>query len=601
MINPTLIHALTDKSSTNLLENDIDLFKVYSFENKIRLGSNKDRGHVIGDIDIVYDCYITVGVVENDDFISNFMNKYTVNPNDCFAFDGTLEKLPINLTDKVDFIKKNIDNTNDDKRQNLDFLLKSYKNIFLKMDIEGGEWSWLLSMDNTKLNNISQLVIELHGITDVSWHGITVNSFNCNCAEKTNCLRMLSDTHYLIHAHGNNHDLVAQNGLPNVIELVYVNKKCFSEIPQLNSTPLPIKGLDFPNEVSSPDVELNFYPFVNKLIDCVDVNPFLIDIPDQEEYTIDDYVNIQTQLNKKNIDHIIENFYSTRNKFYSVKDFKSRIKKGITQTLINLDDKMLPTQHLYKIGTGGNNRNCFVCCTPFTDATNENGNSRYNASKQILTSLENTGFNGYFYLFNGGFPNPTGTEMKFAGVPYCFKIFMMLEAEKKGFDKVIWIDSGCYALNNPEALFDILYKDDAVMRTVNYNNNYNAMVFQNTIKMLNSITKCNLHNAIYIETIVFGLNMQSIHVKEFIKEYYDMVRQGYPFFSIFPEEIVFSALFQKEEYKGLITRDYSIQSKLKIHETIMNETQAKNDGYYFHHKDYSKYKTQCSVTFDDNR
>jgi predicted unusual protein kinase regulating ubiquinone biosynthesis (AarF/ABC1/UbiB family) len=35
---------------------------------------------------------------------------------------------------------------------------------------------------------------------------------------------------------------------------------------------------------------------------------------------------------------------------------------------------------------------------------------------------------------------------------------MMLEAEKKGFTKVIWIDSGCYALNNPEPLFTAFYE-----------------------------------------------------------------------------------------------------------------------------------------------
>jgi hypothetical protein len=597
------MHGKTHKSTTNLLENDIELFKVYRVDNKIRLGSNIDGGYVIGHLDILYDGYITAGIAGNDDFTVDFLNKYNVNLKDCFAFDGTIEKIPTNLIDKVTFIKKNIGNTNDDKTTNLDALMKSYNNIFVKMDIEGGEWPWLLSMNNAKLNNIAQLVIELHGITDVSWHGITVNSFNCDCAAKTNCLRMLSDTHYLVHAHGNNADLVAKNGLPNVIELVYINKKNFHEIPQLNSTPLPIKGLDFPNEVRCPDVDLNFYPFVNKLVDELEVNPFLIDIPDQAEYTLEDYVNIQNQLNNKNvdnsIDNIIKNLYSTRNKFYSVKNFKSRIEKGITQTLINLDNKMLPTRNLYKIGTGGNNRNCVVCCTPFTDTTNEQGTSRYNASKNIRTSLENTGFNGYFYLFNGGFPNPTGTEMKYAGVPYCFKIFMMLEAQKKGFDKVIWIDSGCYALNNPESLFELLYKDDAVMKTIDSNNNYTAMVFQNTIEMLNRITKCNMRNAIYLETIVFGLNMDSTRVKELIKEYYNMVRLGYPFFSIFPEEIVLSALFQKEEYKGLITSNQLIKGKLQIHEKNMNEEQAKNNGYYFHHKDYSKYKTQCYVTFDN--
>jgi len=33
------------------------------------------------------------------------------------------------------------------------------------------------------------------------------------------------------------------------------------------------------------------------------------------------------------------------------------------------------------------------------------------------------------------------------------KIFMMLEAKKKGFDKVIWIDACCIAINNLDNIF----------------------------------------------------------------------------------------------------------------------------------------------------
>jgi len=575
-------------SKSNLLENNTDLFKVYHFDNKFRLGSNTDSGYVIGDLNINYDCLISCGISQNDDFSIDFINKYNLNKENCFAFDGTIKDIPSNLKNIVTFIKKNIGFENSDSVSNLSSFFEKYDNIFLKMDIEGGEWPWFQSMDQIKLSKISQLVIELHGITNVSWHGMTVNSFGSDYHEKIQCLKKITSTHYLIHAHGNNHDLVSNNGLPNVIELTYINKNLFDKIPELNSIPLPIKGLDFSNNPGYPDINLNFYPFVTKL----SVNPFLIDIPDKEEYSIDDYINIQTQLDNKNIDNIIESFYSYKNMFYTITDFNSRITRGIRQKLINTDNNLLPTKNLYKIGDGGNNRNCIVCCTPFTHL-NDNYDSRFNASQNIHKSLEETGFNGHFYLFNGGFPNPTGTEMKYVGVPYCFKIFMMLEAYKKGFDKVIWIDSGCYALNNPEQLFNVLYHDDALIKTVDSNNNYNAMTLESTMCLLNRITNSELQNAKYIETIVFGLNLESIKVKSLIKEYYEMVKLGYPFFSIFPEEIVLSSLFNKNKYKNLLT-NYSIKNKLHVSEKTMDENSARKNGYYFHHKDYSKYKSQSS-------
>jgi uncharacterized Rossmann fold enzyme len=38
------------------------------------------------------------------------------------------------------------------------------------------------------------------------------------------CVRKLSKTHYIVHAHGNNNSHV-HNNIPDVIELTYVNKK----------------------------------------------------------------------------------------------------------------------------------------------------------------------------------------------------------------------------------------------------------------------------------------------------------------------------------------------------------------------------------------
>jgi hypothetical protein len=73
--------------------------------------------------------------------------------------------------------------------------------------------------------------------------------------------RKVIKNHYLIHAHGNNHGFVVNN-IPDVIELTYVNKNYFNYVPELNTQALPIKDLDFPNNLNYSDINLNVYPFV---------------------------------------------------------------------------------------------------------------------------------------------------------------------------------------------------------------------------------------------------------------------------------------------------------------------------------------------------
>jgi hypothetical protein len=228
-------------------------------------------------------------------------------------------------------------------------------------------------------------------------------------------------------------------------------------------------------------------------------NPFLLNIDDKNDYTLEDYICIQDQLNNKNIDNILIEYYPPKNKFYEFDDFKNRCCKGLTQQLI---DTTLPTKKIYKFGNYENSKNCIVCCTPIS---NKQDNTRLLASQEIIKSLENVGYNGYFYLLNGGFPNPNGIEMKYAGVPYCFKIFMMLEAQKIGFDKVIWIDSGCYCINNPDRLFDILENQETIIKTIPYGNNYDGMVFSQTIDLLNSLTG-SFNYASLIAILTFEVN-----------------------------------------------------------------------------------------------
>jgi hypothetical protein len=232
--------------------NNLELLRLYNFDTKIRCGTNGDGGYVFAELDGGYDCYISAGVSDEESFSRDFINYYNMNGSDCFAFDGTINDYPYHYTQNIQFIKKNISNYNDDHNTDLSFLTAKYNNIFLKIDIEGGEYPWILLLDESQLDSFKQIVIEFHGITNDKW--------GCNYNDKVKCFEKLSNTHYIVHAHGNNYGEVINN-IPDVIELTYVNKKYFDSVPRLNTQQLPIVNLDFPNNSYSSDIDLNFYPF----------------------------------------------------------------------------------------------------------------------------------------------------------------------------------------------------------------------------------------------------------------------------------------------------------------------------------------------------
>jgi hypothetical protein len=226
----------------------------YNNNNKIRLGNNSDGGYVFADIGPVYDCYISCGVSNEESFSRDFIKKYNMNKHNCFAFDGTIEDYPYEFTRDITFIKKNISNVNNDENTNLDFLIEKYNNIFIKMDIEGWEFQWILQLTPDKLKKIKQIVIEVHGVNDDTW--------NFKQEDKIKCFNKFNEQFYLIHVHGNTHSEKINN-IPSVLELTYLNKSEFNTEPEKNKQVLPDKKLDFCNS-NGEDYDLNFEPFVFK-------------------------------------------------------------------------------------------------------------------------------------------------------------------------------------------------------------------------------------------------------------------------------------------------------------------------------------------------
>ena len=218
----------------------------HPFNNKIRLGINRDGGYVIVD-GYDYDFFISGGVGTDVSFEFDFIEKYKING---VVLDGTVEAP--NLPEGLSFVRKNIGNKNNDNLSDLVKYIQDYENIFLKLDIEGGEWNLFTSEFANHLDKIKQITIELHHLFS-------------NNPRILQSLELLSKTHHLVHVHENNNCHVffniGNNHYPETLELTFLRKDC--RVRSLNDVPFPLEGIDFPN-ANYENHDLNFYPFMVK-------------------------------------------------------------------------------------------------------------------------------------------------------------------------------------------------------------------------------------------------------------------------------------------------------------------------------------------------
>ena len=216
--------------------------------NKFRLGRNYDGGYILCDIpNLKYNILLSGGISNDISFEEDFCSKYDIN---CYAFDGTIENIK-SKNKNITFIKKNIGNVDNETITTLKDYINKYDNIFIKMDIEGGEVEWIDSLSNEELSKFSQIVIEFH----YPYSHKEISTF-----EK------ILHNHILVHFHANNccgtriHKNIA---IPNVFECTFINKKYYSIPYILNDENIP-SPIDMPNIKNKQDISLNYEPFFTK-------------------------------------------------------------------------------------------------------------------------------------------------------------------------------------------------------------------------------------------------------------------------------------------------------------------------------------------------
>lgn len=240
----------------------LHLLTRYQWDNKVRLGRDADGGYVVAD-GLEYDLLLAGGVAGDISFEEDFLQR---NPNVSkgYGFDGTVETMPHQTCTNLTLIGKNIGPKNTDTETDLIEYMSTHKDIFLKMDIEGAEFNWILDSE-VDFNKFKQMTIEFHPFGSSAedpghWEYVL------------ECIRKFSKTHKLIHIHANN---IAETFefkmplwpdgysivLPRVPELTFVRNDQFNEYTtKVDNRPIP-QTVDMINFGHIPDVYLFNFPW----------------------------------------------------------------------------------------------------------------------------------------------------------------------------------------------------------------------------------------------------------------------------------------------------------------------------------------------------
>jgi hypothetical protein len=117
--------------------------------------------------------------------------------------------------------------------------------VFIKMDIEGGEYESLPRLGG-HLNKINGIAVEFHNLVKYE-------------KEFVNLTDDLADKFYVAHIHGCNYGhLIEKTNIPDIIKITFINKRIAPGNIRLSGKHYPVKGLDFPDDPLKKDYVLKF-------------------------------------------------------------------------------------------------------------------------------------------------------------------------------------------------------------------------------------------------------------------------------------------------------------------------------------------------------
>ena len=211
------------------------IFQPFACEDLIRLGKDNDGGYLVNKEDVMSSKrLLSFGIGQDTSFETDFLDRNSI---DILTFDNSVKEL--NITDKmITHYSINIGKNNIE-----DILTKSGNALFLKCDIDGGEYDILDTLIRNS-HRFTGVVMEFHNIS-------TPSAFN----ELTNFISKFGLR--LIHTHINNYSYLISDEtyFVDVIELSFSSSRENTNLS--DNISLPHK-LDMPNNPDDEEFKIIF-------------------------------------------------------------------------------------------------------------------------------------------------------------------------------------------------------------------------------------------------------------------------------------------------------------------------------------------------------
>ena len=262
-----------------MLDSSFNYLRPFDEPDLIRLGKKNDGGYIVSKKSLESgNCLLTFGMSNEwsfeEDFIKynskNYVHIYdhTVDLNffllrlyksikRIFYFKSNFINISEKISELIKFIKlskskiKHYKNKISNEKSFISRSLKEsleetecYGKLILKIDIEGDEFE-ILNDINLYSDKIHTLIVEFHELDK------KLNDF-----EKL--IKNINKEFYIIHIHGNNYSKCGENGIPNTLEITFLNSKMFFKNQKKTKDNFPIYNLDFPNDPTKKDIQINF-------------------------------------------------------------------------------------------------------------------------------------------------------------------------------------------------------------------------------------------------------------------------------------------------------------------------------------------------------
>jgi hypothetical protein len=223
-------------------------------QEKKRLGPQQDGGYVMP-VSVLEKCdaLFTYGVGGETRYEEEFSRDYK---KPVYMFDHTLPVAPYlphicTVDENIKFFREGLGSEPNCR----DFLahyaeIQKTGEVFLKIDIEGGEYDYLLNVDMEALSKV------VTGI-NLEFHWLHEEPRQVKMIE---VMKRLNQYFVMNHIHANNWvNMFPLDGrmIPIVLEMSFINKRHVESFePDLQQ--FPVAGLDWPNKPDAPDHKLEF-------------------------------------------------------------------------------------------------------------------------------------------------------------------------------------------------------------------------------------------------------------------------------------------------------------------------------------------------------